>query len=51
MMDIKYKGQKGKFFTDEEYDSLCAKIIANDNLINELIKEIGLNGQTIPTNR
>ena len=43
-------GQQGVFFPKEEYGSLCAKILANNELIKELQKEIGLDEETIPTN-
>jgi len=47
MKEIDYKGKKGVFFTQEEYEQLSAKIQANNILIKELMKEVGLNEQTI----
>ena len=43
-------GQQGIFFTKEEYASLCSKILANNELIKQLQKEVGLNEEIIPTN-
>ena len=42
-------GQHGVFFKNEEYESLCEKIIANNELIKQLQEEVGLNEQTIPS--
>ena len=35
-------GQNGIFFTKEEYETLCEKILANNVLIRELKEEVGL---------
>ncbi len=42
-------GQHGVFFTNEEYSSLCSKILANNELIRQLKEELGLDEQTIQT--
>ncbi len=36
-------GQNGVFFTKEEFESLKMKILANNELIRQLKKEVGLN--------
>lgn len=43
MKNVVIAGKNGVFFTKEEYSSLCEKIIANNELIKELKKEVGLN--------
>ena len=42
-------GQNGVFFTKEEYDRLCQKILANNELIHQLKEEVGLDEQSIST--
>jgi len=36
MIDAVVGGLKGKFMTMKEYDALCKKILANNELIKEL---------------
>ena len=43
-------GQHGVFFTKDEYASLCAKILANNELIKQLKEEVGLIDKDVPTN-
>ena len=38
-------GQQGYFFTKEEYERLCEKILANNKLIQELQEEVGINAE------
>ena len=49
MQDAMVGGLKGKFFTEKEFERLCAKITANNQLIKELQKEVGIDEQTIQT--
>ena len=47
MIETVFNGVKGVFLSDEELDSLRTKIKANNELIQELINEVGLNDKTI----
>ena len=42
MIDAKVGGLKGKFMTMEEYHELCAKILANNELIRQLKADVGI---------
>jgi len=44
MEDITVGGLKGKFMTMEEYNDLCAKILANNELIRQLKVDLEING-------
>lgn len=43
MENITYKGKEGVFFTDEEFENIKNKILANNDLIFLLMEEVGLN--------
>ena len=42
MKNVVIAGKQGVFFSKEEYQNLCNKILANNQLIKELKKEVGL---------
>lgn len=42
MIDATVGGLKGKFMTIKEYEELCAKIMANNDLIRQLKQDIGI---------
>jgi len=42
-----FDGVKGVFLSDEEFNSIKDKISANQMLIAELCKEVGIDDQTI----
>ena len=44
MIDATVGGLKGKFMTLSEYEALCAKILANNELIRELKNDFGVTG-------
>ena len=45
MRNAVFGGQHGKFFTNEEYELLCNKILANNELIKQLKEEVGIDDQ------
>ena len=42
MEKINYKGNDGVFLNQDEYETLCEKILSNNELIKKFIKEAGL---------
>lgn len=47
MIETVFNGVKGVFFTEEEINSIRDKISANDMLIAELCKEVGIDDKEI----
>lgn len=42
MEQIQYKGKRGVFFTNEEFSKIQVKVLAQNELINKMAKELGV---------